>query len=168
MRSEAIEARGADGSSLRVEFIWHGDRFGQLISIVSPQGEPQPLLQSIEGSPTDDWPASPPLQSLSIESLVGNRRAALLVGMAGRSHWSASVEAAPDKSELDFDLACRHSTLPNWLGSRYRRLSGQAPSVTIHGEDARVSQSGSIISIEPALALAPQGTTRWRFVFRAT
>jgi hypothetical protein len=166
MRNEAIEARGVEGLGLRVEFFWDGDRFGQLISTVSPNGEPQPILQSIEGSPADDWPASPPLQNLSIENLAGSRRAALLVGMAGQSHWSASVEAMPDKPELAFDLACRHATLPTWLGNRYRRLSDQASRVTIHGEDARVGESESIIAIEPAMALAPRGTSRWRFCIR--
>ena len=67
MRSDAIEATAAHGLLLRVEFNWLGDRYSHLISAVHPSGEIRPLLDSIEGAPTDNWPPSPPLQSLSIE-----------------------------------------------------------------------------------------------------
>src|SRR5262245_7365890 len=123
MRSDGIEATGAEGQRLRVQFVWNGDRYGHVISLVESNGEIQPMLESIEGTSADDWPASPPLQSLSIETVPNGRRAALLVGMAGGSHWSASVEATVGRAELTFDLACRHGRQPIWLGNRYRRLS---------------------------------------------
>src|SRR5437016_1791687 len=100
MRSEAIEAIGSNNLRLRVEFTWRGDRFGQVISFVGPDGRVQPLLESIEGTASDDWPPSPPLQSLSIEKLSDGRSAALFVGMAGGSHWSASVEPIQGEPEL--------------------------------------------------------------------
>ena len=76
------------------------------------------MLESVEGSASDDWPASPPLQNLSIEELAPGRRAALLVGMAGRSHWSASIEPVPGQAALLFDVACRTSDSDVSLGSR--------------------------------------------------
>src|SRR5439155_1224637 len=120
MQPGAIEAYDASGSGLRVEFVWRGDRYGHMISEVGPAGVVEPLLESIEGTAADQWPASPPLQTLSVEELPGERRVALLVGMAGGSHWSASIEAVAEKGELIFDIACRHAAAPVWLGSRYR------------------------------------------------
>src|SRR5436190_4759521 len=89
-KAAGIEASHPDGLRLRAEFIWHGDRFAHIISLVNPHGDIQPLLESIEGTTADDWPSSPPLQSLSVEKLPDGRPVALLVGMAGGSHWSAS------------------------------------------------------------------------------
>ncbi|MEQ8791856.1 MAG: hypothetical protein RIC55_36705 [Pirellulaceae bacterium] len=53
---------------------------------------------------------------------------ALLVGMAGRSHWSLSVEPrhdeSPDLAGFLFDAACRFGGTPQTLGSRYISLDG--------------------------------------------
>src|SRR5215213_8525183 len=123
MLKEALESIAEDGLRLRVEFVWRGDRFGHLISMVAPTGQTMPLLESIEGTPADEWPASPPFQSLTIEDRPDGRTVALLVGMAGGSHWSASAEPVSGRAEIAFDVACRHKTKPNRLGSRYRSLS---------------------------------------------
>src|SRR5437773_7625601 len=123
MWSDAIDAVDYSGASLRVEFTWRGDRYGHVISLMNATGQTMLLFESIEGAHDDDWPPSPPLQSLSIEKLADGRSAALLVGMAGRSHWSASIETTVGALVLVFDVACRHSQAPKWLGSRYRRLS---------------------------------------------
>src|SRR3954451_16891094 len=104
MRSEAIEAASSDGTRLLVEFIRYGDRYGHVISLVNAAGEIEPLLESVEGRSDDAWPDSPPLQSLSIEKLPDGRSAALLVGMAGRSHWSASVEPTAGQPGLTVDV----------------------------------------------------------------
>src|SRR5688572_22582104 len=122
-RSETIDAASPDGRVLRVEFIWRGDRYVHCISLVEPSGEVSSLLESIEGDPDDVWPSSPPLQSLSLETRPDGRQVALLVGMAGGSHWSASIEALPNAGELAFDIACRHTKQPAQLGSQYQRLS---------------------------------------------
>jgi hypothetical protein len=165
--SEAINARDNDGHCLRVDFIWRGDRYGHVISLIDVAGQPHPLLESIEGAPTDAWPPSPPLQSLSIETLTGGRRAALLVGSAGRSHWSASIEPSTDDAALHFDIACRHAATPHCLGSRYRWLSA-AKNVSIRGLDAAVSQEGAAATIQPATIAATGGTTRWKFAIQLT
>jgi hypothetical protein len=167
MRSETIESAAADGLCLRVSFIWLGDRFAHRISVIEPAGEIRPVLESIEGSPTENWPPSPPLQSLSIETLEGGRRAALLVGMAGGSHWSASVEATPGRAELIFDLACRHNKRPEWIGSRYLRWAELAPNwPIITGDHIRVTQEEKFTAVEPSSLLGDRGTTRWKFKVR--
>ena len=131
-----LEGIGADGWGLRVAFHWLGDRYGHTISLIEPRGAVVPLLESIEGPVTDDWPSSPPLQSLHVQELPAGRRAALLVGMAGRNHWSASVEAAPGQPALVFDVACRRSAPSRLPGSKYRLLAG--PLTRTQDDDQRV------------------------------
>src|SRR5262245_7741482 len=138
MRNQALEAAGPDGSVLRIELIWQGDRFGHQITARSADGAITPLLESLEGAATDDWPPSPPLQSLHIEPLPAGRTAALLVGMAGRSHWSASIETTTGSAEILFDLACRHTAAPARLGSRYHALLGAGKRLTILCEESRL------------------------------
>jgi hypothetical protein len=164
MRSETIEATGADGIRLRIEFIWLGDRFRHVISAVHPSGEIQPLLESIEGSAANNWPPSPPLQSLSIETLADGRRVALLVGMAGGSHWSASIEPTFGSAEFLFDLACRHTKQPTHLGSNYQRLSKSSDVPLIISEEELVTTPVSI-AIKPH-STPDRGTTRWKFTVR--
>ena len=166
MRNEVIEARGQSGVGLRIEFQWCTDRYGHTVSITDSTGAIIPLLKSIEGHSEDAWPPSPPLQSLSIETLPDGRRAALLVGMAGGSHWSASIESIAGQPALCFDLACRHSHSPNWLGSRYRRLAGAESKLTIRGEDVRVVYDTQDTVIKPTAPAVPAGTTRWKFAIR--
>jgi hypothetical protein len=104
---------------LRVEFTKAADRWSHVISLAGqPTGE---RLLSLEGDPTDLWPASPPFQELSQETLPDGRVVIFLVGKAGGSHWSASVEAAADPPRLVFDVACRATAAPARLGSSYRR-----------------------------------------------
>jgi hypothetical protein len=169
MKNEAIEAARPDGSILRIEFVWHVDRFMHRISAASAAGVVLSLLESVEGTPADDWPASPPLHSLSITELALGRRAALLVGMAGRSHWSASIEALPGAAEILFDLACRHSDLPQWLGSRYRVPPGGAGRFTVEPQGSRVASDdrAGLITVEPLPALGRSGTARWKYCVKA-
>jgi hypothetical protein len=163
MRNEAIEAADASGARIRVEFTPRGDRYVHIISMLDPSGQIQPLLESVEGSADDPWPPSPPLQSLSIETLPDGRSAALLVGMAGRSHWSASIEPDRDAPALIFDVACRHPERPLSLGSRYRQVSAAGERVFIHAEGADVAGDGDILSIRPTAVASGAGTTRWKF-----
>lgn len=161
MRSEILEAKGADGGILRVEFLWRGDRFGHAISIVNPGGEAELLLESLEGTSADDWPASPPLQSLHREALADSRTALLLVGSAGRSHWSASVEASASEPGLLFDLACRPGTPPGWLGCRYRTHAPATAAVFIESDNAVIQWEASEVRIPPRAIQLP--TVRWKY-----
>ena len=109
------------GEAITIQFPRSGDRFAHSILL-----DGQPVATSLEGGDADDWPPSPPLQQLSIEDL-GNGPVGLLVGMAGRSHWSLSVEL--QGNEVVFDAACRIRGDGGELGSHYR----------LHGEQHRLN-----------------------------
>jgi hypothetical protein len=143
MEMEALESTERDGWRLRVDFQWHVDRLAHQIAAVDVAGQAIPLLHSVEGSADDCFPASPPLQTLSIETLPDGRRAALLVGMAGRGHWSASVETVYQESALLFDIACKVDASDAVVGSRYRLapgvalVDGPAQGIEARGGDRR-------------------------------
>jgi hypothetical protein len=125
MHSTAATAdRILEAGNLRVRFFWHGDRYAHEVSVRSNDVW-LPALLSVEGSPEQDWPASPPFQSLHIEEREDGRKLALLVGMAGKSHWSASIEIDEATACVLFDVACRaRGCEPGWLTSSYRRAKG--------------------------------------------
>ncbi|MDX1945596.1 MAG: hypothetical protein SFU86_09310 [Pirellulaceae bacterium] len=151
--------------TLRIEFPRVGDRYAQVLSLVSANGQVMPLLESIEGSPADNWPASPPLQNLHLQDLPDGRRVALLVGMAGRSHWSASIETIPGQAALLFDIACRTSDPAATLGNRYRLLTAVESRLSFVAlADALLHREGDRLTITPAQASGPaQKTIRWRY-----
>lgn len=117
-----VSACDAAGGGLRLVFDWQGDRYGHVLEWF--QGATTiPLLESVEGDASRHWPPSPPLQQGSIQPLTAAKSVAFLLGMAGKSHWSLAVEQGPsDGASLVFDLACRLSRSPDWLGSSYRPL----------------------------------------------
>jgi hypothetical protein len=86
------------------------------------------MLRTLEGQPEDTWPPGPPLQSLHLEAGLNGNQTAMLVGMAGTSHWSMTVEADRRKDRLLFDVACRIRELPRWLGSTYSHAA--EPSIS--------------------------------------
>ena len=102
--SFTLNAINAQGLGLRVVFEWRGDRYGHTIYSVDGN-ESTPLCASVEGTPTDFWPASPPVQEIVEHELPGGQRTLLLTGQSGKSHWSATVEAAG--ACLCFDIAVR-------------------------------------------------------------
>lgn len=178
---KTIEAIDSSGGGLRVTFAWQLDRFAHWIEQVEGERSTR-LIESHEGTPHDDWPPSPPLQSLSIEQRGSGRQVALLVGMAGTSHWSASVEALPDERSLSFDIACRVNQAPTWLGSRYtmveqsiqrddpsslqlgtttRLVIGQLDQVSL----AQPEMTGSELAIEHerSATIAFPYTARWSY-----
>src|SRR4051812_3037575 len=115
-----IESVDELGFGLRIVFFKSEaapDRYAHWIATVEPRGEVVGRLLSLEGMGSDAWPLSPPLQSLSIEERPAGA-VALLVGMSGQSHWSASFEAIPARREIIVDLACRVPLGTEWhLGS---------------------------------------------------
>jgi len=169
MHNEAIEACGENGFLLHVEFERQLDRYGHTISMVDPSGGITPLLRSGEGVTEDDWPPSPPLQTLSMEKLSDARTVALLVGMAGRSHWSESVEPVIGEAKIVFDVACRYvphqqfPRPPGQLGSHYYPLSPLvATHLSIESDNANVLDASGVLEIVPR-TIMPAGTTRWRY-----
>ncbi|HUY32922.1 MAG TPA: hypothetical protein VMV69_09085 [Pirellulales bacterium] len=186
-----ISPASLEGGGLRVVFTRHADRYAHAVfravtarrsaskaapadpSLAWAEGA---LLESIEGTPDDEWPASPALKELHFEDRADGRRLALLVGMAGKSHWSLSVELDAAASRLTFDVACRLRGAPERLGSRYRFSAAAAecflPPLTIEpidGELGRLvtSVDGQLDIEPPAVAGLWPRTVRWRYAVRA-
>ena len=106
-------------------------------------------------------------ESFSLGMVGGPMLVALLVGMAGRSHWSLSVEARD--GQLNFDAACRVRGDCNHLGSGYR-LSEQ-PSRRLKwlmDADEKLA-AGELVSDDDSVFLrlsrSPRdgATIRWRY-----
>jgi hypothetical protein len=125
-----------------VAFVRHGDRFGHEISWRCADGVLHVLGTSLEGAGDEDWPASPPLQELHFERRSADLSVALLVGMAGSSHWSLVVEAHAARECLVFEAACRVHGTPGLLGSRYRLGAGQVTGVPECESALRVVDQG--------------------------
>lgn len=173
MNVECLLAAG----QLRARFVRRGDRIAHTIELAVGD-EAVALLESCEGSALERWPASPPVQELergpgasASQTLdTCTPQVAWLIGRAGASHWSASVEAHADGS-ITFDVACRLREAPMWLGSRYRVLDSVASSgLAVEPlEGCRLAtaadvQADSVISIAADIPVEafPQ-TVRWRY-----
>ena len=106
-------------------FTWNGDRWTHRITT----GEAT-TWTSLDGPcpPANDprWPASPVLVELSRVSVprgdAAGGEAIVGVGLAGRSHFSASISSDPhDAGVIRFEIACRLHEPPGWIGSTYRQ-----------------------------------------------
>ena len=117
-------------SSLKLEFFWDIDRFRHRIANESDSLE----LTSVDGDGSQPWPLSPPFQDLSLEVQAG-KEIAMLVGMAGKSHWSMAVTPLEKEVGWEFDAACRVKENAEWLGSSYDFEHGFAFD---HEDDAAV------------------------------
>lgn len=130
---------------VRMQFNRDGDRWAHQICLSTGASE-EPLMRSLEGTPDQVWPPSPPLQDVDRHELPAGD-AILCVGMAGSSHWSASfsVEAsgkasvkAGENGCIKSDIAClaKKSTADRALGSSYRLSSDVRSTLVskIHAE----------------------------------
>ncbi|MCA9270140.1 MAG: hypothetical protein KDA41_16775, partial [Planctomycetales bacterium] len=160
----AIETNGA---LLAVEFVRHGDRLAHRILL-----DGVVALESIEGAADEDWPPSPPLQESHRHAAGAQGDVLMLVGKAGKGHWSMTVAADAAHSALVFDVACRLRGAPRFLGSTYQQAaSGAALPLQIVGQSAVAEQTSSDLVItpvdEPPLPAQPQSsdatTTRWTY-----
>ncbi len=106
---------------LEISFVRQQDRIAHAVRF---HDQSLPFMQSAEGSDQDDWPASPALRDLHLESRPDGRQVILLVGMAGTSHWSASFEIDSAKATIVADIACRVHQPPSALGSNYSAAAG--------------------------------------------
>jgi hypothetical protein len=114
-----LESVSPSGHILRLVLEQTADRVSHRIEVLDADSRILAELRSIEGTSADEWPPSPALQSCSLQEIRPGERAAFLVGMAGKSHWSASMEALPNEGALVFDFACRVHQTPQWLGTSY-------------------------------------------------
>ncbi len=127
-----------------VEFTWDGDRWGHSVTVAD-----QRVAESVEDAAAADprWPASPVLVEVSLAGSA-DRPALLGVGLAGRSHFAASVTGGAEPDTLLFEIACRVHEQPCWLGSTYRTGPGLEDIVRIPA---------------PTLDVAPPTTLRWAY-----
>ena len=121
--------------SIRLRFDWQEDRWAHHLIVPSELLETE-IMSSVEGTPDQTWPPSAPLQDVSRHALEQGE-AILCVGMAGKSHWSASfsAQAHGQTCQIKADLACLQKAIaPNaQLGSTY--LLDQNLSVTSTSRD---------------------------------
>ena len=126
------------------EFERVGDRWRHVVTVAGTA-----ILESVEdtdavGDPR--WPLSPALTEVSLVDAAG-RPAVLGLGLAGRSHFSLSVAAHPDRPDtLLFEVACRIQEPPGWLGSTYRAADG-----------------GSVQAAPPAAGTDLPRTVQWSY-----
>lgn len=165
--AELLTPQSSPRPALQVRFAWQQDRFAYRIEVQQSADSALVVWESIEGSPVDPWPPSPPFQQLSIESRPGGSRVALLIGMAGHSHWSGSIEVAGDGRSLEFDFACRTSEPTPRLGSEYRRFSGTAPPYEWGALVGELVEAASSLRFQPSAA-ENSPTRRWRYRLRLT
>ena len=108
-----------------------------------------PLLESIEGSEEEPWPASPPMQQMVEECFTPGTSPVLLgVGLSGSGHWSTAIETQ-NIGQLKFDIACKNTKSSTWFGSQYRLVAPIQPSIHPNSigflvESARMELSMSI------------------------
>lgn len=127
-----------------LRFSWQDDRW--VHEILLPDGTRWHSVEGASAAGGDPrWPASPVLVELS--RLEGPHGPALVgVGLAGRSHFSASV--GPDPLHADrirFECACRVAEPPEWLGSTY-------------------AGPGGVVRVVPAGAAGrPPATVQWGY-----
>ncbi len=162
-----------------------GDRTGH--GIWWCEGGAELILSSLEGTPDQAWPCSPPFQEIVAENIAAGGRPALLgVGMAGKSHWSATIEGDGFSEAIAFDIACRTAAVPALLGSAYliadhwtaTRVSESSLSIC-HTDGRQVvldtigncalAWSGKNVAIKPSLDATQHQrgkTYRWRYVLK--
>ena len=120
------------------------DRWSHQIFLIDGDQE-NVLLTSIEGDGEQTWPASAPLQDISHHDLPGGE-AILGVGMAGKSHWSASVSVQQDTA-IFFDMACLVKEPNAVVGSQYAVADGVEIEST--DENILLKVGSNMIEIAP-------------------
>jgi hypothetical protein len=143
-----------------VRFEWRGDRWAHSVRFdPAAGGSMAGLWHSIEGpgdsSGDDRWPASPVLVELHSHPAVG-KVAVMGLGLAGRSHFSASV--APDPrvpGALRFEIAARINEAPVQLGSTYR--SGGPAAAIVRVEPFPLAAAPLPRTVEWSYRISPHG-----------
>jgi hypothetical protein len=163
---------------LRLVLFRAGDRYAHRVELLSGEGELVASAASEEGASasfaetSESWPASPPFQQFHRQEIDG-RPAWFFVGMAGKSHWSASVTARDDVPGWEFDVACRYREAPGYLGSAYRvafpddRVPRPAFFTLITGETTELRGREEVVAAVPSdddrSGMLP-ASARWRYV----
>ena len=120
--TQILESMANDGTGLRVSLEWDHDRYRHHIDWVTGDLAVR-LLESVEQDQNDLAPNRPVLQQLSIESRGQDSQVALALGMGEQSHWSMSIETAPELRTVIFDIACRLTEPVDNLSSCYQLVA---------------------------------------------
>lgn len=145
--------------AVEVRFEWRGDRWGHAIRFDETVDRPDGSgWRSVEGPlphGDDRWPASPVL--VEIHAQGGPDGVAVIgLGLAGRSHFSASVGPDPRApGSIRFDLAARIHAHPGSLGSTYRREGTDA--TTLRVEPLPVADAPLPRTVEWSYRIGPTG-----------
>jgi hypothetical protein len=136
-----------------ITFDWRGDRWGHRLAVGGSL-----VSESVEGPDGDmgdpRWPASPVLTEVMPTAAAG-RPAIVGVGLAGRSHFSASFTPHPTLADTVLvEIACRVQEPPGRLGSTYRTAAGRlVRAVPLGQPDADALPR----TIEWSYGIGPQG-----------
>ena len=172
---------------LRIRFARLDDRFQHSVEHRRTDVEDwRTLLESVEGTPSESWPPSPPYQQVE-QHVAGSENTCLLaVGLAGSSHWSATVEEVYSgdqlrdaETRLRFDVACRIKPGAANLGSVYapadsasipasseRGIQFDFDGCSIRLEGESIGAIDRQIAITPGLVSRTETTTvRWVYDF---
>jgi hypothetical protein len=109
-----LEKLDDEGSGVRVEFHWLGDRLGHVISSVKGG------VAVVEWKSVDDDPQGPVYQELHEQQNADGGKIVFLSGSGNGAHWSASVEFEKQKCVVAFDVAARVREEPVERAIEYR------------------------------------------------
>ncbi len=110
---------------LRLRFEKQGDRYAHVIEVLDANGW-TPIAQSVEGTPDQTWPTSPPWQELTQEQHATSQQIIFTVGKAGTSHWSGSFSKLT-AGGIRCEIACRTSRAPHLIGTTYHSVLNNLP-----------------------------------------
>ena len=139
--------------SLTITFDRRHDRWAHSV-MLDGRAVAESVEDSASGSDDPRWPASPVLTEVMPTEAAG-RPAIVGVGLAGRSHFSASFTPHPTLADsVLVEIACRVQEQPGRLGSTYRTADGRlVRAVPLGAADA----SGLPRTIQWSYAIGPQG-----------
>ncbi len=163
-----------------------GDRYGHRI-LLRAGGDWVEGAATLEDKEPSLWPSSPPIQQVGSQDVPATTRESspalpapvwFGLGMAGRSHWSVSIQ--PDETGVRFDWACRVGGTPAWLGITYVlpsevRITGISSGLllesTQHRWTLQVDADTTLLHrpSENTLQVVPktvEATTCWRYAWR--
>ena len=179
--THTLNSIASDGTGLRLHLHWEQDRYHHHIDWVSGALVTR-LLESNETNSEESSLEHPVLQQVSVESRSLETEVALAVGMSGQSHWSMSIETAPESRALIFDVACRLTTPFENIASVYKLFAPASLvdpgtcEVNVVGHTCRIEVDSSAksenirlqiehpqmeLTVEPLNPEVPQ-TGRWR------
>jgi hypothetical protein len=140
---------------VQLEFYEIADRWAHSLRSIGPDGVHE-MLSSVEGTPVDDFPASPPTQDVNLHQLPDGE-AILSVGMAGNGHWSSSysIENQNGRPVIKADLACllkQFDSTSNKLGSTYQLGESAAAERVPGGVRVVVNNTDVMVVAHPDFA----------------